>query len=401
MTTTPALQPAQERLLSLDAFRGFTIACMILVNFPGTWEHVYGPLLHVEWNGLTPTDLIFPSFIFMVGVSIAFAYRKRIDAGHSKAQMRNKIIVRAVSIYLVGMFLNVIEPIVRFFLNFSENMQNPEKFALLQHWLLYEIRYTGVLHRIALVFLVCGLLFLYARVRTQVWLCIFFLLGYFCVCTMIPTPGQDKVVFEPGNNIVSWVDSKLLPGKVWWNPDNHERPWNPEMTPWDPEGILSTFPSFSTCLIGVFAGLLLLSKRTQERKIIILFFSGALMLGASYFADIAFPINKSMWTSSYVLFAGGFACTVLAASMYFVDVLGYKRWAYVGIVFGCNAIAIYVLADLLAPFFYTGLNRQVMDALIEFGTSPKFASMAFALLFVSVNFFAAWCLYKLKIFIRL
>jgi len=384
---------------------------MILVNFPGTWEHVYGPLLHVEWNGLTPTDLIFPSFIFMVGVSVAFAYRKRLEAGNSRAQMRNKVIIRAFKIYLVGMFLEVFGTVVHFFQNFTTNMQNPEKFALLQHWLLHDIRYTGVLHRIAVVFLICGLLFLYTRVRTQVLLCALFLIGYFVVVMMIPTPGQGKVVFEPGNNIVTWVDSKLLPGKVWWSPDNHERDWeewksrNPNMQPWDPEGILSTFPAVSSALIGVFAGLLLLSKRSQERKMIILFFSGALMLGSSYFANLVFPINKSMWTSSYVLFAGGFACTVLASSIYFVDVLGFKKLAYVGIVFGCNAIAIYVLADLLAPWFYgdgeNSFNHMVMNSFTAMGTSAKFASMAFALIFVAINFIPAWVLYKLKIYIRL
>jgi len=410
MATTQSLQPSQGRLLSLDAFRGFTIACMVLVNYPGTWEHVYGPLCHVEWNGLTPTDLIFPSFIFMVGVSIAFAYQKRLEAGNSRAQMRNKIIIRALKIYLVGMFLEVFGTVIHFFQHFSVSMHDPDKFVHLQHWLLYDIRYTGVLHRIAIVFLVCGLLFLYTKVRTQVWICALFLIGYFVVVMMIPTPGQGQVVFEPGNNIVSWVDSKLLPGKVWWSPDNPERDWNewksrnPNMQPWDPEGIISTFPAVSSALIGLFAGLLLLDKkRTQERKVMILFFAGALMLGSSYFANLVFPINKSMWTSSYVLFAAGFACTVLASSIYFMDILGFKRYAYIGIVFGGNAIAIYVLAALLDPLFYgeQGFNHIVMNSLTAMGTSAKFASMAFALIFVAVNFIPAWILYKLKIYIRL
>ncbi len=392
-------KPKSERLLSLDAYRGFTIACMILVNCPGTWNHVYGPLLHVEWNGLTPTDLIFPSFIFMVGVSIAFAFKKRIEGGASKAQLRNKVIFRALKIYLVGLILWV-------WTDIPTILSNPLKYDY------GDIRFTGVLQRIAAVFLICGLLFVYTRLRTQVIICILFLVGYTAAVTLIPVPGQKEVVFEPGNNIVCWVDSKLLPGHFWWGPDNHERNWEewqsryPNMQPWDPEGILSTFPAIASGLIGIFAGMLLLSKnRSQERKVIILFFAGALMLGASYFWDIVSPINKSMWTSSYVMFSSGFACTVLAASIYFVDMLGFKKCAYIGIVFGCNAIAIYCLADILGPFFYggpeNGLNHTVMNWLIAHGTSAKFASMAYALMFVGVNFIPAWILYKLKIYIRL
>ena len=185
MTTTQSLQQSPGRLLSLDAFRGLTIACMVMVNFPGTWDHVYGPLLHVEWNGLAPADLIFPSFIFMVGVSIAFAFRKRLDAGQSPATMRNKVIIRAVKIFLVGMLLYALVPTITNTLN-----QTWGKFDFLKYFT-EDLRYTGVLHRIALVFLACGLLFLYTEPRTQLAICILLLVGYWLCMSYIPMPGQS------------------------------------------------------------------------------------------------------------------------------------------------------------------------------------------------------------------
>jgi len=471
MTTSPSLQPSQERLLSLDAFRGFTIACMILVNFPGTWGHVYGPLLHVDWNGLTPTDLIFPSFIFMVGVSIAFAYRKRLEAGHSRAKMRNKVIVRSLKIYLVGMLLYMLGPILE-----NTLKQTWGDFNFLTYFT-EDLRYTGVLHRIALVFLVCGLFFLYTKPRTQVFFCTLFLVGYWFCMSYIPMPGQDvaqnapveevaavveanpdpdaeavpaegsdiwrkidtllrtpTVELRPGDNLATWVDGRiwsyegeegkvyygLLPGRTWWGPWNHERNWEewkatePNMQPWDPEGFLSTLPSFSSGFIGIFAGLLLLGPRSKERKAIILFFSGALLMAGGYAWGTIHPINKSLWTSSYVLFSSGFACTVLASFFYYMDILGRRRLLHIGVVFGCNAIAIYCLADILSIFMYGnhfgffgedsgGLNHIVMDWLMLNvpGGTAQFASMAYALLFVFTNFIVAWILYKCKIFIRL
>lgn len=383
-------QPKQGRLLSLDAFRGFTIACMILVNFPGTWDHVYAPLLHVEWNGLTPTDLIFPSFIFMVGVSIVFAFQKRKDSGVPVGSLATKVVLRALKIYVVGMFLFLLFPLWDLLLGDGKSIA------------ISDIRFTGVLHRIALVFLVCGLLFLYTKWKTQLIICLLFLFGYWGCMMFIPTPGQDgKVMFEPGNNLATWVDGYLLPGRPWWGPWNHERPWDEAMTPWDPEGALSTFPSICSGIIGMFAGMLLLSRKSQERKVMILYLAGALMMGLSYFWDQVFPINKSMWTSSYVLFSSGFACTVLASFLYLVDILGYKRWVWIGLVFGCNAIAVYCLADILYPFYAAWLNEPMMEKLISAGTSANFASMVSAITFVAINFIPAWILYKCKIYIRL
>ena len=430
----------RERLDALDAYRGLTIAAMITVNNPGTWSYVYGPLRHVNWNGLAPTDLIFPSFVFMVGVSIAFSLCKHLAKGTPRGGLAAKVITRAVKIYLVGMILYMIGPIVA-----NTLKQTWGEFDFLKYFT-EDLRYTGVLHRIAIVFLVCGLLFLYTKPRTQLAVCILFLVGYWLCMTRIPMPGQGvsekmatstvstdssglwhrldtfirmpTVELRPGNNLATWVDGKLLPGRTWWGPWNEERKWEewkktePNMQPWDPEGFLSTVPAICSGFIGVFAGLLLLSRRSQERKVVILFFSGALLMAGGYVWGLIFPINKSLWTSSYVLFSAGLSCTILAACTYYMDILGRKKALHVAVIFGCNAIAIYCFADVLRLFLYgndfglwshSGVNHLVMDWLLANvpGCSGEFASMAYALLFVCVNFIPAYILYKAKIFIRL
>ena len=380
-----------ERLSALDAFRGLTIMGMILVNNPGTWSHVYAPLLHADWDGLTPTDLVFPFFLFMVGVSLVFSLGKRLTAGTPKAELCKKVIFRAVKIYVVAMLLYVV---LRYIFN------DPIKS-------LADIRYIGVLQRIALVFLICGLLYIYTNWKTQLAICVAFLIGYAACLQCIPTPGFDgKIHLEAGRNITAWADSYLVPGKTYrgpWDPGG-DRPWEEDMLPWDPEGHFSTFPAVSSGLIGIFAGMLLLSKQTQERKIIWLFFAGLLLSIGGYLWGLSFPINKCLWSSSYVLLTSGFACLALAACLFYVDLLGHKKIAYVPIVFGCNAITMYILSDLLIVFFYggeSGWNTQTMNWMIAQGASAKLASMVYGLLFVAVNFIPAWLLYRMKIFIRL
>jgi predicted acyltransferase len=361
----------KERLISLDAFRGFTIAAMILVNNPGSWEHVYAPLLHKEWNGITPTDLIFPFFLFIVGVSIVLAYSKRIDAGVPAGQMVRKILFRSLKIFGVGVLLNFL-----FVLNFS------------------ELRIAGVLQRIAIVFLVCSLMFLFTSWRTQLITGIVILIGYWMAMVLIPTPGYDKPMLEPGMNLAAWIDSKLLPGKMW------------EGT-WDPEGILSTFPAIATGIAGMMAGLIITSRLEKERKVLWLFTAGFLATIVGHAWGWVFPLNKNLWTSSYVVFTGGLAFMTLAASIFIVDILGRKRFTKVGIVFGANAIAIYVLADLLTLVFYgmkiggSSLNVHFMNLCTGMSMAPKLASLIYALMYIAVNYIPAWLLYRKRIFIKL
>ncbi len=363
-----------KRLLSLDAFRGFTIAAMILVNFPGNGDNVFFQLRHTIWNGISFTDLIAPFFLFIVGVAIAFAYTKRLEAGIAPKSMHAKLLFRAFKIFAVGMFLNLL--------------------GIIDDFSFAELRWTGTLHRIAIVYLVCGLLFLHTSLKTQAFTGAVLLIGYWLAMTLIPTPGYDKAMFEPGINLAAWVDSKLLPGKMWQGT-------------WDPEGIMSTFPSFVSGISGMLAGTLLLGKQSQEFKVMSLFTTGFLTTIAGVAWSWVFPLNENLWTSSFVLVTSGLAAMTLAGSIFLIDILQYRKFAGLGIIYGSNAITIYVLADILAIFFYgisiggASLNDHFFNALTSAGVAPKIASMAYAMVFVGINFIPAYLLYKRKIFIRL
>lgn len=351
--------------------RGFTIAAMILVNFPGTWQYVYSPLLHVDWNGLTPTDLVFPFFLFIVGVSIALAYSRRLDAGADKKVIYRKIVIRSLKIYAVGMFLNLIPEF-----NFM------------------DLRWTGVLHRIAVVFFFCAILFLDTDWKTQAWIGALILVGYWLAMVLIPTPGLGIVSLEPGANLAAWIDSQFLPGRKYQGT-------------WDPEGILSTLPAIATGITGLLAGRLFLSRKTPHEKANYLMAMGLLSVALGYFWHLGFPVNKNLWSSSFVLVTSGLASLVLGAIYFLVDIKGKKKGTYVGIVFGANAIAVYVLADLLSLVFYRlnvggqSLNAHFVSSLTDAGIQPEFASMLYAVLFVAINFIPAYILYKRRVFIKL
>jgi predicted acyltransferase len=362
------------RLISLDAFRGITIAAMILVNFPGSEEYSYAPLNHTHWNGITPTDLIAPFFLFIVGVALAFSYSKRLEAGVNPSSLYPKLIWRAVKIYAVGMFLNVLGMFPDF--NFA------------------DIRYTGTLHRIAIVFLACGFIFLKTNWKTQAVIAAVILVGYWLALYLIPTPGYGKVMMERDINIAQWVDQNFMPGRLY-------------QKVWDPEGILSTFPSIVTGITGLLAGRLLLKVKSQEYKVIWLFLAGfiATILGVVW--NWVFPLNENLWTSSFVLFTSGLASMTLAASIFLVDILNYRKAAQFGVIYGMNAIAIYVLADIFALFFYiikfggSSLNEHFFNIFTAAGLAPKFVSMVYALIYVGILFIPAWLLYRKKIFVKL
>lgn len=360
------------RLISLDAFRGITIAAMILVNFPGNGESVFAPLEHAAWNGITPTDLIFPFFLFIMGVALAFAFTKRIDSGQPLGNVYRKLFFRALKIYALGLFLNLLPSF-----NFA------------------EVRFAGVLPRIAVVYLVCGVLFLKSTTKTQALTGIVLLVAYWLAMTLIPTPGYGTVLLEPGKNLAAWVDSRFLPGKMWQGT-------------WDPEGILSTTPAFVTGITGMLTGSFLLSKRSWTEKVSYLFLAGFLATIIGSVWSWTFPLNKNLWTSSFVLFTSGLALMSLASLVLIVDVLGYKKWTKFAVIFGSNAIAIYVLADLLYVFFYIiriggeSLNMHFFTLFsTSLGLGPKFVSMLYALLYVGINFIPALILYRKRIFIKL
>lgn len=368
---TSPLTARPQRLVSLDALRGFTIAAMVIVNDPGSWDHVYAPLLHAEWNGCTLTDLVFPFFLFIVGVSIAFAYSRRMEANVPRKDLYRKIIFRTLKIYLLGLFL----------------------------WLWPDfdfgsIRYTGVLQRISVVFLVCALIFLNTNWKTQIKIAAGILFAYWIIMAYIPVPGIGKPDLSgPENNWAHWLDSVLLPGVMW-------------QKTWDPESILSTFPAIVTGITGMLIGKLILTVKDENKKLVWLFFIGFGMFVAGGIWNWVFPLNKNIWSSSYVLYTSGAATMGLAACILIVDIWGYTRWTKIGVVYGANAITSYVLAGMLTLVFYgrifggTSLNGLFMDGMIHIGIAPKFASMVYALIYMLIVYIPAYILYRYKIFIK-
>ncbi len=361
-----------NRLVSLDFFRGLTVALMIVVNDPGSWAHVYAPFLHAEWHGVTPTDLVFPFFLFIVGVSIAMAYHRQIESGSISSKTYQKILVRSIKIFLLGLLLWLIPKF-----DFS------------------TLRYAGVLQRIALVFLACSLLYLNTSWRAQVYVLIACLVGYYLSMAFIPFPGGQSGMLEPGQNLAAYIDSILLPGKMWQGT-------------WDPEGIFSTIPAIGTGIMGLLVGRLLLDKTlTSHKKIIWLFVGGLTSFVVGHAWSWIFPFNKHLWTSSYVLLTGGLAMMFLAAFRWVIDELAYRKWTKVGVVFGMNAITAYVLHGVFARIFgmdlFGGqsLSGVWMSGLTNIGIAPKFASLLYALTYTLFIYLWVYWLYVKKIFIKI
>lgn len=363
------MNPFTGRLLSLDILRGYTIAAMILVNFPGDENQVFHPLSHTPWNGLSFTDLIAPVFLFVVGVSIALAYQKK--RTFQDRTLYLKIISRALKIFAVGMFLN-----------------------LMPDFDFDNVRYTGTLHRIAIVFLVCAILYLKTQWKTQAIVGSAVLILYWLALTCIPTPGLGRVALEPGLNLVAWFDTQFLPGKMWQGT-------------WDPESLLSTFPAIVSGITGMLAGKLLLSDFPPNTKSNYLMTAGLVSIIAGYCWGLAFPVNENLWTSSFVLVTSGIASLLLGSMYFVVDINSSRQFTRPGIIFGSNAIAVYVMADLLALVFYRlpfgtlSLNRVVTSYLNTYGMDPRLSSMLYALAFVLINFIPVYWLFRRKIFIKL
>lgn len=270
-----------NRLVSLDFFRGLTIALMIIVNTPGSWSHVYPPLLHASWHGVTPTDLVFPFFLFIVGVSIALAYANKKAAGNIEGKAYVKIVRRTLTIILLGLFL-----------------------ALFPKFDFGNLRIVGVLFRIALVFFACAILYLQTSWRIQLWIGVGLLVGYWICMCMLPFGNSIAGTLEPGDNFAAWVDQYITPGRMY-------------QKTWDPEGLFSTLPAIGTGITGLLVGQLILNKKMEQLpKIIWIFSAGLALFVAGYMWSYIFPANKHIWTSSYVLWSSGLAAMFLAVSMW-------------------------------------------------------------------------------------
>lgn len=384
MSQPSILQQSPVRLLSLDVFRGLTVAAMILVNNPGSWTHIYAPLKHAEWHGCTPTDLIFPFFLFIVGVSISYALgSKKGYMSHSKLIMT--ALKRALILFGLGLFLNLFPKV------FTEPM---EAFQ--------TVRIPGVLQRIAVVFFITAVIFIKTNPKTQLRLLIGILIAYWAMMTLIPVPGVGYANLEKETNLGAWIDRSLLTEAHLWR----------SAKTWDPEGILSTLPAIGTGLFGVLVGTWLKRKDREESvKISWMFSIGILAVILGLIWDLCFPINKALWTSSFVLYAGGLATIGLALCYWLIDVQGYKKATKPFVVYGVNAITVFFLSGLI-PRILTMIRVNMPDGttvnsrewMYETFFSPYFspinASLAGAVTFILIWLGILWWMYNKKIIIK-
>ena len=355
-----------KRLVSVDFFRGLTIIAMIIVNDPGSWSHVYAPLLHAKWHGATPTDLVFPFFLFIVGVSITLSLSKL--KSNSQSVIYLKIIKRTIIIFGLGIFLSL-------FTKFDfENL-----------------RVAGVLQRIALVYLACSVLYLNMNYKYQLYTALSLLISYWLLMMFIPFDGNPAGTLEPGKNFAAWIDSFVLPGRMY-------------QETWDPEGLFSTIPAIASGITGLLCGKII--KKDKEKSIK-LFFWGTILLVFAHFWDYIFPINKHIWTSSYVLYSSGLAMIFLACSIWILDMKKYTSNIRFGLVFGTNAIVAYVLHGIIwrvfqyPAFIDYGFQELWMNTGVKIGLSAKFISLTWALFYTFVIYLIVNQLYKRKIFIKI
>lgn len=370
------------RLRSLDVFRGATIAGMILVNNAGNEAQTWWPLLHAEWHGWTPTDWIFPFFLFIVGVAIAVALGEpQVDLPGDPAARRalhGKILRRAGLIFLVGL--------------------------LLTWYPFYTVdwsraRIPGVLQRISVVYLLAALAYLHLRPRGRLVLGAGLLLGYWSAMTLVPVPGFGAGDLGVQGNLAAWLDHQVLGSHIWRYAPG----------PGDPEGLLSTLPALVTALLGIAAGEALRLRPVRLGRLAV---AGAVLLAAGIAWGTVFPINKNLWTSSYVLATGGFALFFLAATVWLVDHKGWTTWARPFETFGKNSLATFVGSSLMAKTFFAikwpgpdgaplSLKGHLYPALFGETLPGPFASLAWALCYVLIWWAIAAWLERRRVFVRL
>ncbi|HZV35253.1 MAG TPA: DUF5009 domain-containing protein [Verrucomicrobiae bacterium] len=391
--------PARRRLMSLDVFRGATIASMMLVNNPGTWNAIYPQLDHAEWNGWTFTDVIFPFFIWIAGVAVPLSTAKRLERGETRATLFTHALRRAVILFALG-----------FFLAFFSYLINGSyaKAGGFSPWFAdigANIRIMGVLQRIAICYLVATTIFLSTRLRGQITSLIALLAGYWLLMKLVPVPGHGAGVLTKDGNFSAYVDQIVLGQHTW------------HALPWDPEGIVSTLPAIATCLFGILTGQLLLIKRSVEQKTGWLFTAGNLLMLAGAVMNIWLPINKNLWTSSYSVFMAGLAMNVFAVLYWLIDVKGHERWARPFAIYGLNAITVFMLSGLIGRVLLeikvtdaAGQNVALKNYLFEtffnaplsrLGLDAKLCSLSWAVAFMLFLYLVAYVMHRRKWVLKL
>jgi predicted acyltransferase len=365
--------------MSLDLFRGATIAGMILVNNAGDEPNSYWPLRHAQWNGWTPTDLVFPFFLFIVGVAMAFSFSSRLKRGESRRELLRHVLWRGLALFALGLFLNGF----------------PNQYHLAS-WRIY-----GVLQRIAICYVISAILALWADWRGWIFTIVGCLAGYWILMRFIPVPGfgvpsHDIPLLDPDRNLAAWLDRQLLAGHLYEGAR-------------DPEGILSTIPAVATSLLGMLTGQWLRSARSAQSKAVGLALFGSIGVVAGKILNLEFPINKKLWTSSYVIFTTGLALLCLAQCYWIADLKQWRgSWTKPLLVFGTNAIAAYVFAETISHLLdhmHTsgGLSWQefVYHHVFVGLASPPNASLLYALSYVLICWAAMYVLYRKGVFLKI
>lgn len=400
VTSTVAPLEPRERLISLDVFRGMTIAGMLLVNNPGTWGAIYPPLEHAEWHGWTPTDLIFPFFLFIVGITTYISMSVRRERGDSDSGLVRQILKRGGIIFLLGLLMSAF-PFYQW--GTVPGMEDPSLLdRIVYRW--EHVRILGVLQRIGLVYIAAALLTLRTTLKQQVAIVAGLLLGYWFAMTLIPIPGKGigaLTLHIPAETLAAHLDRAIL-GM------NHI--WSGSVT-YDPEGPFSTLPAIGTAMLGVFAGRWIAERRPLVERMAALFAVGCLAMVVGLMWNWVFPINKNLWTSSYVLFTAGMACVSLATIMWVIEEHNIRWWTKPFVIYGVNPIVAFVGSGVLARIIYTlwkvpyNGKPTSMQAVIfaeGFGSwlGPKNASLAFALTTVLFWFLVLAVMYRRKVFLK-
>jgi len=380
-----AAAPARERLVALDVFRGLTVAGMLLVNDPGSWSAIYPPLGHAPWHGWTPTDLIFPFFLFIVGVTTHLSLSSRRARGADDGAIVRQILRRGALIVLFGLLVHTFPyyPLTRF----------------------TAIRIPGVLQRIGVAYACAALLTLRGSLKRQVGIAVVLLYGYWFAMTLLPVPGAmggigANLLDAPARTLAAWLDRFLLDGHLWASSKT-----------WDPEGPLSTIPAIGTVMLGVFAGRWIASARSLEERLNGLFAAGALAMTLGLMWHWSFPINKSLWTSSYVLFTAGMACVAIATISWLIDRRGVTRWTRPLVIYGMNPIIAFVGSGVMARLIYslwkvdfhgkpTAVQAVVYETVFRPWLDARNASLAFAVSFVLFWYIVLWALWRRNVFFK-
>lgn len=378
-STAPVVMSASPitsgRLVSLDAFRGLTMALMVLVNNPGS-DAIYWQFKHSEWNGWTIADTIFPAFLWIVGVALTFSLGKRLAAGISRRHLLLQIFRRSVILYLLGLIVYAAP-------EFDLSTQ----------------RILGVLQRIAICYFIASLIFLNTRVRGQIFWLLGLLAVYWLMMKLIPVPGYGTGNLSVEGNLGHYVDRIVL-GR-----HNYH-----ETKTWDPEGIISTIPAIATVLFGILAGHILRLACSMAERVVWLFVTGNSLIFAGLVANTWLPINKKLWTSSFSIFMAGLDFVVFAGFVWLADVRGYNRFARPLAVMGMNAIAVYMLSELLAEALEMirigpagvgqSLHSWIYQTCFVSWATPWLAALLYAIAYTLLMYaFAVW-LYRKKWFLR-